>query len=64
MEAGAARLVEDSDFTSEWYRANVLPLLTAPEGLAEMTRAARGAGVRDADATMAELILQEARREH
>ena len=64
VEAGAARLVEDSDFTSEWYRANVLPLLTAPEGLAEMTRAARGAGVRDADATMAELILQEARREH
>lgn len=64
VEAGAARLVEDSDFTPEWYRANVLPLLTAPEGLAEMTRAARGAGVRDADATMAELILQEARREH
>ncbi len=64
VEAGAARLVEDSDFTPEWYRSRVVPLLTAPEGLAEMERAAHGAGVRDADATMAELILQEARREH
>lgn len=64
VQAGAARLVEDAQFTPQWYREHVVPLLTGPDSLLAMARAARGAGVRDADSAMAALILQEARREH
>ncbi|KAA9394422.1 undecaprenyldiphospho-muramoylpentapeptide beta-N-acetylglucosaminyltransferase [Kocuria coralli] len=61
VASGAARLVEDKAFTPQWFRDNILPLIADGPALAAMSRAAEGAGVRDADRTMARLILQEAR---
>lgn len=61
VASGAARLVEDAAFTPEWFRDNILPLISDGPALAAMSEAAQGAGVRDADRTMARLILQEAR---
>ncbi|MCJ8505813.1 undecaprenyldiphospho-muramoylpentapeptide beta-N-acetylglucosaminyltransferase [Kocuria flava] len=63
VEAGAARLVADDAFTPEWWRANVHPLPADRERLAAMAAASRAHGVRDADAVLARLILQEVPRE-
>lgn len=61
VEAGAARLVKDADFTPEYLVNTVLPLAQDTAALSTMSQAAQGAGVRDAAETMAQLILQEAR---
>ncbi|MDO5618451.1 undecaprenyldiphospho-muramoylpentapeptide beta-N-acetylglucosaminyltransferase [Kocuria sp.] len=61
VNAGAAHVVKDAEFTPEYVRDTVFPLATDTQALAQMAQAARGAGVRDAAATMAQLILQEAR---
>ena len=59
VEAGAALLVADDDFTPAWWREHVHPLSTDRERLAAMAAAGRAHGVRDADAVLARLILQE-----
>lgn len=61
VDSGAARMVDDGDFTAQWFRDHVLPIITDGHTLEAMAQAAHGAGVRDADRTMARLILQEAR---
>ncbi|GAB3286520.1 undecaprenyldiphospho-muramoylpentapeptide beta-N-acetylglucosaminyltransferase [Sinomonas notoginsengisoli] len=57
VEAGAAIMVRDADFTAEWLAANVLPLLRDQERLAEMSRRASEQGVRDADIQMAAMVM-------
>ncbi|MCM3688366.1 undecaprenyldiphospho-muramoylpentapeptide beta-N-acetylglucosaminyltransferase [Kocuria rosea] len=59
VEAGAAQLVADDAFTPAWWREHVHPLAADPARLAAMAAASRDRGVRDADAVMARLILQE-----
>lgn len=59
VAAGAAQLVADDDFTPAWWREHVHPLAADPGRLAAMAAASRGHGVRDADAVLARLILQE-----
>ncbi|OLT09535.1 undecaprenyldiphospho-muramoylpentapeptide beta-N-acetylglucosaminyltransferase [Kocuria sp. CNJ-770] len=62
VAAGAARLVPDDAFTPGWYREHVHPLLAEPDRLAAMAAASREHGVRDADAVLARLILEEVPR--
>ncbi|MGQ1797652.1 undecaprenyldiphospho-muramoylpentapeptide beta-N-acetylglucosaminyltransferase [Kocuria oceani] len=62
VATGAARLVPDDAFTPGWYREHVHPLLAEPDRLAAMAAASREHGVRDADAVLARLILEEVPR--
>lgn len=61
VEAGAALLVRDSELTPDWLTREVLPLLGDPGRLDEMARRAQALGVRDADRTMAQMVMEAAR---
>jgi UDP-N-acetylglucosamine--N-acetylmuramyl-(pentapeptide) pyrophosphoryl-undecaprenol N-acetylglucosamine transferase len=60
VAAGAGLLVHDGDLTAEVVRHTVLPLLQDRTRLAEMSSAARGLGRRDADETLAGMVLEVA----
>lgn len=60
VAAGGAMLVADHDFTPDWIRTHLLPLLAEPEGLTAMSRAASSLGIRDAAERMARLVLEAA----
>ncbi|GAB4100420.1 undecaprenyldiphospho-muramoylpentapeptide beta-N-acetylglucosaminyltransferase [Sinomonas halotolerans] len=60
VEAGAALMVRDAGFTPDWLGGEVLPLLADAPRLAEMSRRAAGLGIRDADATMAQMVMEAA----
>jgi UDP-N-acetylglucosamine--N-acetylmuramyl-(pentapeptide) pyrophosphoryl-undecaprenol N-acetylglucosamine transferase len=60
VEAGAAKLVRDAEFTAEWLEREVLPLLKDPRRLEEMGEKARAHGVRDADEAMATMVMEAA----
>jgi UDP-N-acetylglucosamine--N-acetylmuramyl-(pentapeptide) pyrophosphoryl-undecaprenol N-acetylglucosamine transferase len=61
VDAGAALMVRDAEFTPDWLAHHVVPLLADPARLAEMSRRAEGLGVRDADRTMAHMVMEAAR---
>jgi UDP-N-acetylglucosamine--N-acetylmuramyl-(pentapeptide) pyrophosphoryl-undecaprenol N-acetylglucosamine transferase len=56
VAAGGALLVADADLTPDWLRAHVIQLLHDAERLAAMARAARGVGVVDGAARVADLV--------
>lgn len=56
VAAGGALLVTDAELTPDWLRAHVIPLLHDAERLAAMARAARGVGVVDGAARVADLV--------
>lgn len=58
--AGAALMVRDADCTPEWLAAEVLPLLGDASRLAEMSVRAARLGIRDADRTMAAMVVEAA----
>ncbi len=60
VAVGGGLLVDDSDLDAEWLREHLVPLLVDPERLTEMTDAAAGAGVRDADERLADLVVKAA----
>lgn len=60
VDAGAARLVRDADFTPAWVAREVISLVTDPERLEDMSKRAKGLGVRDADDAMAEMVMEAA----
>lgn len=60
VEAGAALMVRDADFTPAWLEASVLPLLADRARLAGMARRASELGVRDADSQMAAMVIAAA----
>lgn len=57
VAADAAMVVRDGEFTPEWGRAELLPLLEDSERLAAMAERAKTHGVRDGAKRVAELIL-------
>ncbi|WP_421084551.1 undecaprenyldiphospho-muramoylpentapeptide beta-N-acetylglucosaminyltransferase [Rothia nasimurium] len=61
VAAGAGILVKDSDFTAEWYRANVPALLADSEHLSQMAEKSYQHGIRDAAYVMADEVLKAAR---
>ncbi|WP_280308300.1 undecaprenyldiphospho-muramoylpentapeptide beta-N-acetylglucosaminyltransferase [Nocardia neocaledoniensis] len=58
---GGGRIVADADLTPKYVIDEVIPLLLEPARLAEMSRAAAGAGHRDAAATVAGIVTEVAR---
>jgi UDP-N-acetylglucosamine--N-acetylmuramyl-(pentapeptide) pyrophosphoryl-undecaprenol N-acetylglucosamine transferase len=56
VDAGGGLLVADAAFTPEWVRTHVPALLTDPERLAAMSRAATGVIPLDADERLADLV--------
>jgi UDP-N-acetylglucosamine--N-acetylmuramyl-(pentapeptide) pyrophosphoryl-undecaprenol N-acetylglucosamine transferase len=58
VEAGGGLLVDDPDCTAAWVQATLTPLLTDPERLATMGRAAESSGRRDADERLVDLALE------
>lgn len=61
VEAGGGILVADEDFTPAWVAGHLVPLVEAPESLADMGRAAAAEGVRDGAARLAGLVQEAAR---
>ncbi|TIC80978.1 undecaprenyldiphospho-muramoylpentapeptide beta-N-acetylglucosaminyltransferase [Nocardioides sp. GY 10127] len=57
VEAGGALLVDDATLTAAWVAEHVVGLVTDPERLAAMSRAASGLIPRDADERLARLVL-------
>ncbi len=60
VEAGGGLLVDDAGCTPEWVRTVLTPLLTDPERLATMGRAAAAIGRPDADERLVDLVLEAA----
>jgi len=58
VDAGGGLLVEDSALTTEWVSATVPELASDPDRLAAMSRAASGLIPRDADETLARMVLE------
>ncbi len=60
VDAGGGLLVSDAAFTPEWAAATLPDLATDTERLATMSRAAAGLIPRDADETLAAMVLRAA----
>ena len=56
LDAGGAVLVDDADFTPDWIRRELIPLLTDREAVSRMAAASAAAGVRDGADRMCNLI--------
>ncbi|MGH3096182.1 MAG: undecaprenyldiphospho-muramoylpentapeptide beta-N-acetylglucosaminyltransferase [Streptosporangiales bacterium] len=63
VAAGGGITVDDADFDAEYVRTEVLPVLEDPERLAAMSRAAAGAGKRDAGDALRDLVLRAVREQ-
>jgi UDP-N-acetylglucosamine--N-acetylmuramyl-(pentapeptide) pyrophosphoryl-undecaprenol N-acetylglucosamine transferase len=58
VQAGGALLVADREFTPEWVRRQLIPLLTDRPRLEAMAANSENLGIRDADRLMAGLVLE------
>lgn len=56
VDAGAARLVENAEFTPEWVRSSLVPLLRDDAAIAAMAACAEAIGVRDGTQRMLDLV--------
>ena len=57
VAAGGGLLVDDADLSPRWILDNVVPRITDPQLLEQMSRAAASVGVRDADVVLARHVL-------
>jgi UDP-N-acetylglucosamine--N-acetylmuramyl-(pentapeptide) pyrophosphoryl-undecaprenol N-acetylglucosamine transferase len=62
VDAGGGLLVGDADLTADWIASTLIPVLDDPDRLAAMSAAANQYGHRDADETLAKLVVAAARR--
>jgi UDP-N-acetylglucosamine--N-acetylmuramyl-(pentapeptide) pyrophosphoryl-undecaprenol N-acetylglucosamine transferase len=58
VQAGGALLVQDRDFTAQWVRGELIPLVTDEARLATMAASSHRLGIRNADQRMAGLVLE------
>ncbi len=62
--------MDDNDFSADWIRDNLIPLLLDKDRLARMAASSEHLGIRNADRRMADLILevaasgQDSRKQH
>jgi UDP-N-acetylglucosamine--N-acetylmuramyl-(pentapeptide) pyrophosphoryl-undecaprenol N-acetylglucosamine transferase len=61
VDAGGGLLVEDALLTADWIAGTLVPVLGDPDRLAAMSAAAAQYGHRDADETLARLVVGAAR---
>jgi UDP-N-acetylglucosamine--N-acetylmuramyl-(pentapeptide) pyrophosphoryl-undecaprenol N-acetylglucosamine transferase len=62
VAAGGGLLVDDAQLSSDWVAEQVAPILTDPQRCSQMSRAAAQFGHRDADDTLARLVLEVAEK--
>ncbi|SEL73815.1 undecaprenyldiphospho-muramoylpentapeptide beta-N-acetylglucosaminyltransferase [Streptacidiphilus jiangxiensis] len=58
VRAGGGLLIDDAELTPEWVLQNVLPVLTDPQRLWQMSHAAAEFGRRDADQLLAQMVYE------
>ncbi|MFE4079897.1 undecaprenyldiphospho-muramoylpentapeptide beta-N-acetylglucosaminyltransferase [Paenarthrobacter sp. YIM B13468] len=58
VEAGGALMVLDKEFTPEWLKEELIPLVSDRGRLVEMARRSEALGIRNADQRMADLVLE------
>ncbi|BCW05506.1 undecaprenyldiphospho-muramoylpentapeptide beta-N-acetylglucosaminyltransferase [Arthrobacter sp. NtRootA1] len=58
VEAGGALMVLDKEFTLEWLKEELIPLVSDRGRLDEMARRSEALGIRNADQRMADLVLE------
>jgi UDP-N-acetylglucosamine--N-acetylmuramyl-(pentapeptide) pyrophosphoryl-undecaprenol N-acetylglucosamine transferase len=58
VQADGAILVQDRDFSAQWVREQLIPLVTDPRRLAAMAANSQRLGIRNADQRMAGLVLE------
>lgn len=58
VKAEGALLVQDRDFSAQWVRDQLIPLVTDPARLAAMAANSQRLGIRNADRRMAGLVLE------
>lgn len=58
VKAGGGLLVDDAELTPDWVLQNVLPVLTDPARLWDMSRAAAEFGRRDADDLLVRMVYE------
>ncbi|MEY9963734.1 UDP-N-acetylglucosamine--N-acetylmuramyl-(pentapeptide) pyrophosphoryl-undecaprenol N-acetylglucosamine transferase [Streptacidiphilus sp. MAP12-16] len=58
VRAGGGLLVDDAELTPEWVLAHLLPVLTDPQRLWDMSRAAAEFGRRDADDLLVGMVYE------
>lgn len=58
VEAGGALMVLDKEFTPEWLKEELIPLVSDRGRLDEMARRSEALGIRNADQRMADLVLE------
>ncbi|MFJ4679406.1 MULTISPECIES: undecaprenyldiphospho-muramoylpentapeptide beta-N-acetylglucosaminyltransferase [Kitasatospora] len=58
VKAGGGLLVDDAELTPDWVLKNVLPVLTDPAKLWEMSRSAAEFGRRDADDLLVQMVYE------
>ncbi len=56
VAVGGGLLVNDTDLDADWLRDHLVPLIADPGRVAAMAAASAGAGVRDADERLADLV--------
>ncbi|CAB4914177.1 MAG: undecaprenyldiphospho-muramoylpentapeptide beta-N-acetylglucosaminyltransferase [Actinobacteria bacterium] len=61
VEAGGGLLVDDAELSPAWIGSTLVPVLTDPARLSELSRHAAAAGVPDADEKLADLTLSVVR---
>jgi UDP-N-acetylglucosamine--N-acetylmuramyl-(pentapeptide) pyrophosphoryl-undecaprenol N-acetylglucosamine transferase len=61
VDAGGALMVDDAALTPQTITETVIPMLTDPDRLAAMSKAARGTGHREAADVLARMVLEVAR---
>ena len=62
-EVGGGIIVDDAQLSPEWIADTLLPVLLDPELVAAMSRAAEGAGRRDADRRLAAEVINVMRED-
>ncbi len=60
VNAGGGIIVDDAEFSAEWIRHNVLPLVKDADRLESMSQAAWNYGKRDAAQKMARIVIEAA----
>jgi UDP-N-acetylglucosamine--N-acetylmuramyl-(pentapeptide) pyrophosphoryl-undecaprenol N-acetylglucosamine transferase len=62
VKAGGALMISDLEFNADFVRDQILPVVTDPSKLAQMSKASSTLGHKDSAADLAELVLSVARK--
>jgi len=62
VKIGGALMISDLEFTSDYVRDQIIPIVTSPKALSEMSKLTSSLGHKDSASDLAELVLGVARK--